>query len=191
MGLIMYKKIEMAFDKTINNYCRILNAYYPAHNNAGFTERNLTHNFVKSLESTLGDNSIYWLEAPLSLERNSHLDAVVFCQDSKTSFLIEAKRLSNLPKKIEEIKSDIERMRLSYHHQVLEDGLKFKIENRYAIVISDVWLETEAKKSAYHSWPNCVHDSDTIWSKKGGFSSLETDEIWKNNYHILIAALQI
>ena len=59
----MYQEIEIAFDKTINNYCRILNAYYPAHNNTGFTERNLTHNFVKSLESTLGNNAIAWLEA--------------------------------------------------------------------------------------------------------------------------------
>jgi len=187
----MHNAIEKAFDKTINNYCRILSAYYPEHNSTGFTERNLTHNFVKSLESTLGDNSISWLEAPLNLERKLHLDAVVFCPDSKTSFLIEAKRLSNLPKKIDEIKNDIERMSLLDHHRVLEYGLSFKIEKRYAITITDVWLESEAKKSAYHTWPNCVHNSDKVWSKKGGFNSLDTDKNWKNNYHILIAALLI
>lgn len=189
LDFIMKEKIEIAFGKTIDNYRRIFNSYYPAHNSTGFTERNLTYNFVKSLESVLGERSISWLEAPLG--NKMHLDAVVFCPETKTSFLIEAKRLSNLPKKLYEIRSDIKRMSDFGHHKLLEKGLEFKVENRYAIVLSDVWLESQAKIDAHGNWPKCIHDGVVELEKTGEFSSLNTANDWKNKYHLLIAVLRI
>lgn len=187
----MLENIELAFEKTIQRYNHILNSYYPAHNGTGFTERNLTNNFVNSLELALEGSTFSWFEAPMSTTVKKHLDAVVFHPESKTSFLIEAKRLSNLPGKINEIKSDIERMKAEEHHFTLEHGLRnFKIENRFAIVITDVWLESGPKVAAYESWPKCVC-KDAAWAKGAGFNSLETTESWKENYKILIAAIKI
>lgn len=127
----MLENIEKSFEKTIEKYRQILNLYYPSHNGTGFTERNLTNNFVESMKSTLNGVSIAWFEAPLSTTEKKHLDAVIFHPESKTSFLIEAKRISNPSQKINSIKNDIARMKSAAHHETLESGLQgIKIENR-------------------------------------------------------------
>jgi cysteine sulfinate desulfinase/cysteine desulfurase-like protein len=48
---------KSAFQKMHQRYCKILNNYYPAHNSNGFTERNLTNNFVYALEGVTGENT--------------------------------------------------------------------------------------------------------------------------------------
>ncbi|MBV7469320.1 hypothetical protein [Aeromonas sp. sif0611] len=187
----MLKHIELAFEKTIERYSNILNSYYPAHNGTGFTERNLTNNFVSSLDRTLEGSTISWFEAPLSTTVKKHLDAVVFHPESKTSFLIEAKRISNPSQKINSIKNDIERMRSADHHATLELGLQgIKIENRYAIVLADIWLESKTKIEIYNNWPQSICESGTP-SFIGEFDTLQTESAWKNNYKILGAAIKI
>ncbi len=64
----MLNIFQSAFQKTHSRYCKILNNYYPAHKSAGFTERNLTGNFVYSLEQLLGENAISWFEAQINLD---------------------------------------------------------------------------------------------------------------------------
>lgn len=187
----MIETLKTAFKNTEEKYCKILNSYYPAHNSTGFTERNLTNNFANSLELALTGSPFTWFEAPLSATDKKHLDAIVFHPQSKTSFLIEAKRLSNTVQKINEIKKDIERMKSNDHHSTLERGLRgVSVENRYAIVLADVWLESDSKVDAYNSWPECVC-ADAIWANSCGFESLNTTESWKNNYKLLIAAIKI
>lgn len=187
----MIENIELAFIKTIKKYHQILNSYYPSHNGTGFTERNLTNNFVNSLELSLSGSSFSWFEAPLSASEKKHLDAVVFHADSRTSFSIEAKRISNPSQKINSIKKDLVRMKDSAHHDALEKGLQnMKIETRYAIVLADVWLESKSKKEIYENWPNCL-DEEGMLGFKDGFNTLPTDKIWKNNYKILAAAIKI
>jgi hypothetical protein len=101
----MLTLIQSAFQKTHPRYCKILNNYYPAHKSAGFTERNLTGNFVYCLEQLLGENAISWFEAPINLETKEHIDAVVFDMERRCSIQIEAKRFSNPGKKIIEAKT--------------------------------------------------------------------------------------
>ncbi|PSV11638.1 hypothetical protein C0W59_19075, partial [Photobacterium kishitanii] len=85
----MIDKIRNGFKGTYLRYEHILNRYYPAHNSTGFTERNLTNNFVAAMEKELGLDCISWFEAPICLENKAHIDAVILTDDS--TILIEAK----------------------------------------------------------------------------------------------------
>ncbi|MGU5889883.1 hypothetical protein [Aeromonas hydrophila] len=63
-----------------SRYTTIFSHYYPAHGSTGFTERNLTNNFVSALESLYPGSCFSWFEAPISLTEKKHMDAVVFTE---------------------------------------------------------------------------------------------------------------
>ncbi len=185
--------IESAFDHTLQKYTQILNNYYPAHRSTGFTERNLTNNFVSGLEHALGKEAFAWYEAPLSPEEKLHLDAIVFDPNTRSCFLIEAKRFSNINKKVAETMDDIQRMSHQAHHATLELGLStLRIEHRYAIVLADVWTETKTKLAAFEQWPSCLKDpSFNKLVRKGGFEDLMIEKDWKHRYKIMLAAKKL
>jgi len=192
----MIREIEnslmAAFDQTMCKYRQILNNYYPAHKSTGFTERNLTNNFVRALENVLGKDAFAWFEAPLSSEEKLYLDAIVFDPTTKSCFLIEAKRFSNLNKKIAETIHDIQRMSYQAHHATLELGLdKLKIEHRYAIVLVDIWTEGEAKQITFNKWPACLDDASFDLFRTGGFENLMIEKEWKHHYKIMMAAKKL
>lgn len=178
--------LEKAFEGLHTRYCKILENYYPAHGSTGFTERNLTNNFIISIENILGENSIFWLEAPIDIEKKKHIDAVVFDIKEKSSFMIESKRFSNPEQKIREANNDIIRMKDPKHYGLLEKNLrKIKIENRYAILLADVWRENEKKITIYEQWPQSVYQGqDVFWANKLQFESLK-------NYSLLILAVKL
>mgnify|MGYP006423449285 CR=1 FL=1 len=177
--------LDKAFEKLHERYCKILENYYPAHGSTGFTERNLTSNFVFAIESILGDNSIFWLEAPIDIEKRKHIDAVVFDLKSQSSFLIESKRFSNPEQKILEANNDISRLKNRKHYELLEKKLKTKINERYAVLLADVWRENEKKREIYDQWPTSVYQKqDVVWSNKSEFNSLK-------NYSLLILAVKL
>jgi hypothetical protein len=192
----MIQKIESAlmsaFDHTLHKYTKILSSYYPAHGSTGFTERNLTNNFVSGLEQALGEDAFAWFEAPLNPKEKLHLDAIVFDPATKSCFLIEAKRFSNINKKITETMHDLQRMLHDAHHATLELGLSnLRIERRYAVVLADVWTESKGKLAAFNDWPACLENCSFDVAKKGGFEELMIEKDWKHHYKIMMAAKRL
>lgn len=189
----MIDLLQTAFQKTHQRYCKILNNYYPSHKSTGFTERNLTKNFVLSLELLLGEKSISWFEAPINLETGEHIDAVVFDLEHRCSIMVESKRFSNPSEKKTEAKSDIGRLKNSENHALLERELRgVTIESRYGILLADVWLETKPKFEIFDTWPDCIcNKEDTVWYEKCGFGELMFDEKWKEHYKLLIAVFKL
>ncbi|WP_017221373.1 hypothetical protein [Moritella dasanensis] len=187
----MINNIRNAFNRTYLRYVHILNKYYPAHKSTGFTERNLTNNFVAAMENEIGENCISWFEAPISLENKAHIDAVIFTDN--TTILIEAKRFTSPESKVNSVKSDIERMHLSSSIELLEKGLIDKVEprKRYSIVLADVWTENNGKKELFENWPKCLSDEEFAYSDKISFGGLHSQEFWKHNYKLLIAVNEI
>jgi hypothetical protein len=177
--------LEKAFDGLHKRYCKILESYYPAHGSTGFTERNLTNNFIFSIENVLGENSIFWFEAPIDIKKKKHIDAVAFDVKERSSFMVESKRFSNPEQKIREANNDISRMKDPRHYGLLEKNLrKVKIEYRYAILLADVWQENEKKIKIYDQWPQSVYQGqDVCWSSKLQFNTLD-------NYSLLILAVK-
>ena len=190
-GLIMINTIKSAFNGTYLRYDNILNKYYPAHKSTGFTERNLTTNFVASMEKAINGNCISWFEAPISLENKAHIDAVIFTDDS--TILIEAKRFTSPESKVKSIQSDIARMHLSESIELLEKGLvNQNIERkRYSIVLADVWTENKCKKELFEYWPNYLSVNDFYYSDKVSFGGVHSHGSWKKNYKLLIAVSEI
>jgi len=178
------KVLEEAFLRLHERYCKILETYYPAHGSTGFTERNLTNNFVIALENVLGANSICWFEAPIDIDRRKHIDAVVFDLGGKRNFMIESKRFSNPEQKIAEARKDIERLKTPRHFDLVEKNLRgISIEERYAVLLADVWRENARKESIYNTWPNSVYQ-DACWSKTLKFDGVR-------NYSLLILAVKL
>jgi hypothetical protein len=181
---------ENIFSVYHKRYVQILNQYYPAHNSTGFTERNLSHNFVRALETVFVNKTIPWFEAPIDFNLRKHLDAVVFSQNHKTSFFIESKRFTDSNTKIISIANDIKRILTNI--KILENGLvNTIIENRFAVILADVWTETKGKEYIFNKWPECLSNSDIYWHSKAGFEELNTNEDWKINYKLLIAVIKI
>jgi hypothetical protein len=185
--------LEQASAKTHARYLSILNNYYPAHRGTGFTERNLTNNFVVSLQAVLGEKTISWFEAPLDIKTKTHIDAVVFDLERQCSFMIESKRFSYPDQKIAEVNRDIERLKNPKHCKKLECGLRgTKILKRYGIVLADVWRETARKIEISKTWPNVLEDKNGLfWFNQLAFDKLNSSGEWKMNYRILIAAYEL
>lgn len=183
--------IEKAFLRNYKRYFRILTEYYPSHNDIGFTERNLSCNFVTALEYELGKGCFSWFEAPIDLENKKHIDAIVFDIANKVSFLIEAKRFTS-KSVLKKAHEDIKRMNNKNHIDLLEAGLySTNIEKRYAILLGDIWTETTTKKDILTTWPDYVLDHEVCFSMHKGFAELQTDESWKYDYNLLIVAQEI
>jgi hypothetical protein len=190
----MINKFDSAMDGMFSRYSTILSHYYPSHDSTGFTERNLTNNFVFALEEHLGKQCISWFEAPICRENSKHIDAVVFYDN--VTILIEAKRFTSVGSKIESVNSDIERMHSTKSIELVEAGLgrSKNDRKRYSVVLADVWTETGSKSSVYENWPNCISgDSgkNFVYSNTLSFSDLPVEGKWKENYKILIAVSEI
>ncbi|PKG36975.1 hypothetical protein CXF74_21340 [Psychromonas sp. Urea-02u-13] len=183
--------IKDAFIEMQSRYLKILNNYYPAHESTGFTERNLTNNFVASMEKIIGNNCISWFEAPITDKESLHVDAIIFDLSSKTLFIIEAKRLKSVSN-LGSVRDDIVRMHTKNYISKLEDELiDIQINKRFAIVLADVWTENDATKNIYKNWPKCIAGEDFYYSDKLGFESVNRENEWKRKYNILIAVDEI
>lgn len=187
----MIDKIKKAFNGTYLRYDHILNRYYPAHNSTGFTERNLTNNFVAAMEKEIGENCVSWFEAPINLNNKAHIDAVIFTDDAM--ILVEAKRFTSPGSKIKSVESDIERMHCSESIKLLEAGLVYSNSQRkrYSVILADVWTENKEKKELFDTWPNCLADNEFIYSDKVSFGGLHSQKSWKHDYKLLIAVNEI
>lgn len=142
--------IRRSFDKMVSTYEHTLNNFYPARGSTGFTEANQTHIYINSLMDCLGDESaVSWLEFPWELKKQ-HIDGFVYSPKYKSVFYIEAKRLSHTKKK-QEIIRDIDRLYCLNKKFINEYGI-VDFDNEFVIALSDVWLETNWKKSMPEWW---------------------------------------
>ncbi|MGF1767342.1 hypothetical protein L4D06_08140 [Enterovibrio makurazakiensis] len=190
----MIDKFESVCVELKARYMKILSLYYPAHGSTGFTERNLTNNFVSAFEKILGESCISWFEAPICLNDGKHLDAVLFFES--TTILIEAKRLTSVNSQLVSIEKDIERMCSPKTIELVEKKLRLQKgdRTRYAIVLCDVWTENNQKEAAFRSWPEQLPENylaDLVFNKKMSFNDLDVEGDWKNNYKIMIATCKV
>jgi len=150
--------MDMIIEKYKSSYIKILKSYYPAHNSTGFTEPNQPINFSKAYESCY-TQAITWFEAPTKKPPKGHIDAVIINPNTKEVFLIEAKRFSNPDDAKSKIYKDIKRIvdykNITYITEELKGVEQYKF---YAVVLADVWLETDSKNDVYDKWKNCFLD---------------------------------
>ena len=143
--------MKKVFEEYGKIYEEIFEHLYPAKNNTGFAERNLSVNFSKAYEKVATSKAISWFEFQFGAKNNLHLDALILDASNKKLMLIESKRFSSPSKKIREIYEDIDRiyscieeLRTSNNNRIFK--LK-KYKTIYGIVLADVWSETKKKKS--------------------------------------------
>jgi hypothetical protein len=192
MDLSMEEILTAAFDETARRYAKIFKGYYPAHGSTGFTERNLTNNFVSSLEK-VHENCIPWFEAPIDVVNKKHIDAVVFAPDLKSSVMIESKRFNNPNAKMKEIFGDLDRIRNESNQATIEKGIKgFEISKKYGVLLADVWIETKLKKQIFEDWDPIIREkSGIIITKKTGAEDLQVESDWPQKYKILMAIIDL
>ena len=188
----MEEILKTAFDETARRYANIFSHYYPAHGSTGFTERNLTNNFVSSLEKVHGD-CIPWFEAPIGSDYKKHIDAVVFAPGLKTSVMIESKRFNNPNAKMEEIFRDFDRICDKNNQATIEKGKNgFEISKKYGVLLANVWIETKKKKHIFENWDPIIREkSGIIITKKTGAEDFKLKPGWPTNYKILMAIIDL
>ena len=148
--------LQLVFDKYREKYARIFQGMYPAKNNTGFPERNLSVNFSKAIEA-LYPSAYSWFEFQFGVNNNLHFDAVVVVPETKALFVVESKRFSNLKKKIEGINGDILRMNkvpFEYREEFETRIAGFADFTVYGVVLADVWTETKGKGKIRDAFAN-------------------------------------
>lgn len=134
-------------------YSRMLDTYYPAFDSTGFTERNLTFNFCHEA-LCLNDKLIVWQEAPLQ-DKSSHLDSVIFDDEHKSLYLVEAKRLGAV-NALDSINLDMDRLtKISVDWRQIR-GVDDEARNRivavrkyytkYLVILVDLWANRESSE---------------------------------------------
>jgi hypothetical protein len=140
---------EPVFKGMIDRYTRIFGGIYPAYKSTGFTERNLTNNFVAAAESCFGKELMGWFEMPTGLKKKGHIDAFIWNEKANFKAAIEAKRFSDPVNKMRSIVSDLKRV---CTESTFADISVCKSGDKYVIVLADVWLETKAKRELFQEW---------------------------------------
>lgn len=161
-------KMESQFNKVFDIYQKryesILDVLYPAKNNTGFTERNLSVNFANAYEAT-HPGSVTWYEFQFGEKNNLHLDAVIVNRAEKEILLIESKRLKNATKQVAEIEEDIHRIFFTkdvYREEFearIDDFLDYAI---YGVILADVWTETKPKIKIKEAFENSTFVSEYL-----------------------------
>ena len=139
------------FKEMVERYKMIFSCIYPAFGKTGFTERNLTSNFVAASESVYGKDCRAWFEMPIRKSKKEHFDAMLWDQSQERNFLamIEAKRFSNPENKMHSFLWDI--LRMTSENAFSEVAL-CQGGDRYIIALADVWLDTKPKKKIFEKW---------------------------------------
>jgi len=146
-------------------YESILKGFYPAKNSTGFPERNLSVNYAAAYEKVCPENVIVWYEFQFGENNRKHIDCIIIDKANRCILFVESKRFSNLPKKINEVLDDIDRINSLPGELQREETLllekghpeKVRISNFsgydcYGVILADVWLETDEKKNVYESF---------------------------------------
>lgn len=180
------------------NYSRIFESIYPSKHSTGFTERNLSVNFAKAYES-IYPNAITWYEFPFGEKNNLHYDAIIINPQKRELFIIESKRFDKLPKKINEVYDDINRINAFCTSYFTEFAERIPSLAEYTIrgtILADVWTETKSKIKINESFQNSsfienyfpdLYMTQASWFFNGryfnlDFSSIEHSPVKDNEY---------
>ena len=144
----METQFNEIFDTYQKRYESILAILYPAKNNTGFTERNLSVNFANAYEMH-NPGSVTWYEFQFGEKNNLHLDAIIVNKQRREILLIESKRFKNATSQVAFVERDIHRI-FSVNDTYWEefsariDG--FNDYRLYGVVLADVWTESTPKE---------------------------------------------
>lgn len=156
------EEINEVCKKYKENYTNIFKYLYPAKNSTGFTEKNQSVNFAKALEQYYGEKGnecLSWYEFQFGDKNNLHFDAIMINITRKEIFIIEAKRYSNVEKKIIEVGKDILRLiNLNWvkddnNNRINLDGFSF-----FGVILSDVWQKKGKKEKIISQWDKIGSD---------------------------------
>lgn len=154
-------ELKCVFENYQQHYSKIFDYMYPAKNSTGFTERNLSVNFIKGYESARAmydEKIVSWYEFQFGEKNNYHVDAVMWNISLGELYVIESKRFDNPSAKIREIDADINRI------YALVDELKSEcatskqripinnISQIFGVILADAWNETKIKNNIITSY---------------------------------------
>lgn len=162
--------IETTLSDAVKSLNASLDLFYPAYNNNGFNERNLTYHFAKEFEKRNG--ACAFMEVPYYNTKlhkyNKRIDCVVL--DQRTAIFIECKRLYNSIK-AREIKEDIKRINSKNVTSILNNLSNRPIPKyTYKLIIAETWQESAVKwwddKPTRLSWDPSGFPGDMYYSWK-------------------------
>ena len=189
-------EIERILQQYKKNYFRIFESIYPSKGSTGFTERNLSVNFAKAYEQ-IYPQAFTWYEFPFG--KNLHYDAIIVNPQKRELVIIESKRFDKLPKKINEVYGDINRINAFYTSYYTEFAERIPNLADCAIrgaILADVWTERDSKIKISESFQNStfienyfpdLYKTQASWFVNGSyfnldFSSIQPSPVRDNKY---------
>lgn len=199
--------IQIAFEKMYHRYEMIFNTFRPSRKSIGFTEVNLTHNFVIALKDQFPKSDLVeWLEFPWGGDGKKRIDGIVFSKKDKWIIFIEAKRFQS-EKKVIKLNSDLSKIESFCQHEKFESifvdhhGVD-DIANyqHYIVALADVWTEKKSpdwKTNLPNYWmapdtfPDEFQDCEQLLNllKNGKVYSKASNQ--HKEYHLLCAIKQL
>lgn len=184
-------------------YETILEQFRPSRKGVGFTEVNLTHNFMLALKEELNESElIEWLEFPWTHDGSKRIDGVVISKKENWIMYIEAKRFQD-EKQVKKLNADLQEIenfcQSNVFLQILKDNHKvdtIKSCRHYMVALADIWTKNDLplwKKGMPSLWMNPTEFSEvfpkcSVLSSllNEGFKSVKSSKIHME-YHQLFA----
>lgn len=172
---------QSVFKKLHQRYETIFTEFRPSRKGVGFTEINLTHNFINALKEELKESELVeWLEFPWTHDGSKRIDGLVLSKKDKWIMYIEAKRFQE-EKQVKKLNADLQEIKnfcrceefseiFRYNHGIDD----IKTYRHYMVAIADVWTQTgfpEWKIEIPFSWKNPVKFNE-VFPKCGLLFSL-------------------
>lgn len=198
---------QNTFEQMYHRYEMILDTFRPSRKRVGFTEVNLTHNFIIALKDQFPKSDLVeWLEFPWGGDGRKRIDAIIFSKKDKWILFIEAKRFQS-EKKVIKLNSDLSKIESFCHHEKFEsifvdhhgvdDIANYK---HYIVALADVWTEEKSPDwktnlpnywIAPHTFPSEFQDCEQLLNllKNGKVYSKASNQ--HKEYHLLCAIKQI
>lgn len=139
----MSKIIKSVIVQAAKNFANSLRYFYPAHQNNGFNERNLSYQFAKAFEER--PEACAFMEVPFQNQAagrfDNHIDCLVF--DAHITIFIECKRLYSR-EKAESLSEDLRRMSAENTLPLLDKLCRGRApsKKRYRMVLVENWQES-------------------------------------------------
>lgn len=195
--------IQKAFEQMHHHYETIFSVFRPSRKGIGFTEANLTHNFIIALKEQLPESDLVeWLEFPWGEDGQKRIDAIIFSNKGKWILYVEAKRFQS-EKKVIKLNSDLSKIESFYQNEKFEsifvdhhgigDIASYK---QYTVALADVWTEENSPDwktnlpsywIAPHTFPSEFQDCEQLLNLlKNGIAYSKVSKKHAE-YHLLFA----
>lgn len=205
--------VSKAFKDSCKKYSKILNSGFKPWANdkkASIHETNMVMNFIESYKSQRKNDCVTWVELAVPYRKDmqdkkrkiNHIDG--FIVDGTRVILIEAKRLSKVEERKNELKTDFNALIDVFKDKESLTGLISRLPSGrdyefYCLLLADFWANRNIKTGKkmtvldWKDWIKSLYSNDDTKSYFGAYRDdcVDMKTVFKDNYHLSYALFKL